>query len=98
MDIIDDSSHPVGSPPAEEACPLQTREEKYPLEPIDILDLPEPGSPLSRELAQSLVNASEAREAKIRELQDAIKNGTYSVCDEQIADKMLRDMLLGDLP
>jgi len=48
-------------------------------------------------LAQSLVDAAAAREAKICALQDAMKNGTYSVCDEQIADKMLRNMLLDDL-
>ena len=41
-------------------------------------------------LAAPLVSESEAREAKIRELQASIKNGTYDVPAEQIADKMLR--------
>jgi len=99
MDITDDGSHPMGSPPPEgEARPLQTREEAYPLEPIATIDLPELLSRLSCELAQSLTYASEAREAKIRELQDAMKNGTYHVTDAQIADKMLRHTLLEDLP
>ncbi|HEX9870936.1 MAG TPA: flagellar biosynthesis anti-sigma factor FlgM [Candidatus Tectomicrobia bacterium] len=49
-------------------------------------------------MAQSLTYASEAREAKIRALQDAIMHGTYRVTDAQIADKMLRRMLLEDLP
>jgi anti-sigma28 factor (negative regulator of flagellin synthesis) len=40
---------------------------------------------------------SEVREAKIRELQDTIKNDTYHVTAEQIADKMLRDTLRDDL-
>jgi len=99
MDITDDSSHPMGSPPPEgEARPLQTREEAYSLEPIATIDLLELLSRLSCELARSLVFASEVREAKIRALQEAMKNGTYRVTDEQIADKMLRNMLLEDLP
>ena len=44
-----------------------------------------------------LAYVSEAREAKIRELQDAIKNDTYHVTAEQIADKMLRSILRDDL-
>ena len=40
-----------------------------------------------------LAYGSEVREAKIRELQAAIKNGTYHVPAEQIADKMLRSTL-----
>ncbi len=99
MDIADDNSHPMGSPPAErEARPLQTRAEEYLLESIDMLDRPKPLSRVSIELVRSLVDASETREAKIRELQEAIKNGTYRVTDEQIANKMLRNMLLDDLP
>ena len=50
-----------------------------------------------REVARRLADVSEAREAKIRELQDAIKNETYHVTAEQIADKMLRHTLRDDL-
>jgi anti-sigma28 factor (negative regulator of flagellin synthesis) len=49
------------------------------------------------EMARRSAYASEAREAKIRELQDAIKNDTYHVTAEQIADKMLRSTLQDDL-
>src|SRR5215471_1656265 len=42
------------------------------------------------ELTRRLAYVSEAREAKIRELRDMIKNDTYHVTAEQIADKMLR--------
>jgi Anti-sigma-28 factor, FlgM len=49
------------------------------------------------EVARRLAAVSEAREAKIRELQDAIKNDTYHVTAEQIADKMLRSTLRDDL-
>ena len=99
MDIADDNSHPMGSPSAKrEARPLLTRAEEYLLESIDMLDRPKPLSRVSIELLRSLVDASETREAKIRELQEAIKNGTYRVTDEQIANKMLRNMLLDDLP
>ena len=83
--------------PEGEAGPPQTSEEKPPFEPIEALDQSEPLSRLRREFARSLDYASEVREAKIRELQQAIKNGTYGVTDEHIADKMLRNMLLDDL-
>lgn len=49
------------------------------------------------EIACRLAEVSEAREAKIRELQDAIKNETYHVTAEQVADKMLRSALQDDL-
>jgi anti-sigma28 factor (negative regulator of flagellin synthesis) len=48
-------------------------------------------------MARRLAYVSEAREAKIRELRDAIKNDTYHVAAEQIADKMLRSILRDDL-
>jgi len=99
MGIGDDSSDLIGSLPSKgKERRLQMREDACPLESLDIINLSEPLSPLSRELAQGVVNASEARKAKIRELQDAVKHGTYRVCDEQIADKMLRNMLLDDQP
>jgi hypothetical protein len=47
--------------------------------------------------AQSPLCASEAREAKVRELQERLKSGTYRVSAEQIADKMLRDTLCEQL-
>jgi anti-sigma28 factor (negative regulator of flagellin synthesis) len=53
---------------------------------------------LSPELAQSLADASKLRQAKIRALQEAMKHGTYGVSAEQIADTMLRNTLLDDLP
>jgi flagellar biosynthesis anti-sigma factor FlgM len=99
MNITENNSHPMSSPlPEAEVSPPHTWEEKHSFEPIEALDLPESLSRLSIELVRSLVDASETREAKIRELQEAIKNGTYRVSDEQIADKMLRNMLLDDLP
>ncbi|MGH8065410.1 MAG: flagellar biosynthesis anti-sigma factor FlgM [Candidatus Entotheonellia bacterium] len=51
-----------------------------------------------RRAARNLAYAAEMREAKIRELRDMIKNGTYHVAAEQIADKMLRDTLCDHLP
>jgi hypothetical protein len=48
-------------------------------------------------VARRMADVSEAREAKIRELQDSIKNETYHVTTEQIADKMLRSALRDDL-
>jgi flagellar biosynthesis anti-sigma factor FlgM len=49
------------------------------------------------ELACRVAYRSAVREAKIRELQAAINNGTYHVPAEQIADKMLRSILRRDL-
>jgi anti-sigma28 factor (negative regulator of flagellin synthesis) len=39
---------------------------------------------------------SEVREAKVRSLQAAIHDGTYHVPAEQIADRILRSMLMHD--
>jgi anti-sigma28 factor (negative regulator of flagellin synthesis) len=49
------------------------------------------------ELDRQLTLISEAREAKIRELQESIKHDTYHVTSEELADKMLRSLLGDDL-
>jgi hypothetical protein len=98
MDTTDHNSYPISSPlPEGETGLPHIWQEEHPFEPVEALDPPTPLSRLRRELARSLSYAAEAREAKIRELQEAIKNGTYGVTDEQIAIKMLRNMLLDDL-
>jgi len=80
--------------PEGEAGLPHIREEGHSCEPVEAPDARELLLRLRRELARSLDDASEAREVKIRELQKAVKNGTYRIRDEQIADKMLRSMLL----
>jgi hypothetical protein len=50
-------------------------------------------SPVECQVARALVQVSEAREAKIRALQEGVKSDTYHVAAEQIADKMLRETL-----
>jgi anti-sigma28 factor (negative regulator of flagellin synthesis) len=45
------------------------------------------------QVARALAHTAEGRDAKIRELQDAVKSGTYQVPAEQIAGKMLQDTL-----
>jgi anti-sigma28 factor (negative regulator of flagellin synthesis) len=45
------------------------------------------------QVARALTYAAEGRDAKIRELQDAVKSGTYQAPAEQIAEKMLQDTL-----
>jgi anti-sigma28 factor (negative regulator of flagellin synthesis) len=98
MDRIDNDSYPMSNlPPETEAVSPQTPGAQHASEPTvpgERLDLP---PSVVRELARRLAVASEAREAKIRELQDAIKNETYHVTPEQIADKMLRTTLQDDL-
>jgi flagellar biosynthesis anti-sigma factor FlgM len=98
MDVTDNDSCPMSSPLSEEAIPPHMWEEEHPSEPTEAADRLDPASRVKREWPRNLVNASEAREAKIRELQDAIKNGTYHITPEQIADKMLRNMLRNDFP
>ena len=45
------------------------------------------------QVSRALAHTTEGRDAKIRELQDAVKSGTYQVPAEQIAGKMLQDTL-----
>jgi Anti-sigma-28 factor, FlgM len=73
------------------------RDEQHGVEPIGVGRRPTLSLRIRCELARSLAYVSEAREAKIRELQDAIKNDTYDVPAEQIADKMLRTILRDDV-
>lgn len=49
-------------------------------------------------LSQPMACAAEVREAKTRALQERVQSGTYHVPAEQIADKMLRDLLCAQLP
>jgi cyclase len=78
--------------------PPQANEEGDPAEHTEAPDRLDPSSRASRESAQSQAHAEEQREAKIRELQDAVKSGAYHVAAEQIADKMLQDVLRDQLP
>lgn len=57
-------------------------------------DRPSTTSPLSQPMACT----AEVREAKTRALQERVQSGTYHVPAEQIADKMLRDLLCAQLP
>jgi len=72
--------------------------EAPPTEPTNAGQRLELSSTLECQTARRLAHAAEVREAKIRELQEAIKNGTYQVTAEQIADKMLRNTLRESLP
>jgi anti-sigma28 factor (negative regulator of flagellin synthesis) len=98
MDITDHHSCPSSSPQSEgEVGQPHAWAEEHPFEPNEALGPLERLSRVRREVVRSPVYASEARDEKIRELQDAIKHGTYHVTPQQIADKMLRSMLLDDL-
>jgi flagellar biosynthesis anti-sigma factor FlgM len=99
MDSADQGSRPLCSPlPQGETVLPQTWGEAPPTEPTDAGERLEPASTLECQTARRLAHAAEGREAKIRELQDAIKNGTYQVTAEQIADKMLCRTLRDSLP
>jgi anti-sigma28 factor (negative regulator of flagellin synthesis) len=91
-------SYPGSGPgPENEAASPHVQDGNHASEPTEAwksLDLP---MSVMDELARRLASVSEAREAKIRELRDAIKNDTYHVTAEQIADKMLRCTLEEEL-
>ena len=73
------------------------QDEQHAAEPTGAGERPALSLRVRCELARRLAYVSEAREAKIRELQESIKNDTYHVTAEQIADKMLRSTLRDDL-
>jgi flagellar biosynthesis anti-sigma factor FlgM len=99
MDITDNNSVPMRSPlPQGETVLPHMWGEASPTEPTAADERLDSSSTVKRQSARRLAYASEVREAKIRELQDAIKHGTYHVAAEQIADKMLRQTLRHHLP
>jgi anti-sigma28 factor (negative regulator of flagellin synthesis) len=91
-------SYPRSGPiPENEAVLPHVQDEHHASEPTGAgkrLDL---SMRVMDELTRRLVSVSEARESKIRALRDAIKNDTYQVTAEQIADKMLRCTLEEEL-
>jgi hypothetical protein len=98
MDVPRNDSYPPDRPRPEIASSSPyLQDEQHAAEPIGVGERPTLSLQVRCELARRLAYVSEAREAKIRELQDAIKNDTYHVTAEQIADKMLRGTLREDL-
>jgi anti-sigma28 factor (negative regulator of flagellin synthesis) len=71
--------------------------EGHPIAPHEALDPAQSLSPIRREETSRPTCPSEAHDAKIRALQNAIQHGTYHVSAEQLADKMLRHMLRDEL-
>jgi cyclase len=94
MDVADNDSFPMGSPlPEEEAVSPQSQEEEHPSELNAASERFDPLSTMQGESDRRLDYTAEVREAKIRELQDEIKQGSYHIAAEQIADRMLRNTL-----
>jgi len=59
---------------------------------------PSDRSSTTSQLSQPMVCTAEVRDAKVRALQEHLQSGTYHVPAEQIAEKMLRDLLCAQLP
>ena len=98
MDAPKNDSHRANRPlPEIPSSSPHKPDEQHAVEPVGEGKRPALSLRVRCELARRLAYVSEAREAKIRELRDAIKNDTYHVPAEQIADKMLRDTLQDDL-
>jgi flagellar biosynthesis anti-sigma factor FlgM len=94
MDRMDNESSPHSSPLYQrEVISSQARTEEHSVESAGAPDRLKPAAQDRCEAARRLAAAFEAREAKIRELQDAIKHGNYRVTPEQIAAKMLQHLL-----
>jgi anti-sigma28 factor (negative regulator of flagellin synthesis) len=98
MDVPKNDSYPTNRPLSEIASSSpRIHDEQHAAEPTGVGKKPALSLRVRCELARRLAYVSEAREAKIRELQDTIKNDAYHVTAEQIADKMLRGILRDDL-
>jgi hypothetical protein len=98
MDAPKSDSYRANRPPPEIASSSpHIPDEQQAVEPIGVGKRPALSLRVRCELARRLAYVSEAREARIRELQDAIKNDTYHVPAEQIADTLLRSTLRDDL-
>ena len=98
MDVDDhDSSAMHGLLPATETVSPHVQDEQHASAPTGAGERLDLSLSVVSELARRLAPGSEAREAKIRELQESIRNGTYHVPDDQIADKMLRSSLRDNL-
>jgi flagellar biosynthesis anti-sigma factor FlgM len=99
MDVTDNESAPMHCPLHRgKAVPSLTWEEEPAAQHTEARDRLDPSPEGKQESSRRRVCTPEAREAKIRELQDAIEKGTYQVPAEQLADKLLRDTLRDQLP
>jgi anti-sigma28 factor (negative regulator of flagellin synthesis) len=98
MDITSDNdSYPMSGPvPETETVAPHMHDKPHATEPTRAGQRLALSLQIRCELARILAYESERREAKIRELQDSIKNDTYHITAEQIADKMLRSILRHD--
>jgi anti-sigma28 factor (negative regulator of flagellin synthesis) len=98
MDVSKNDSSPTkGILPEMESVAPHMQDEQHVAECTGADDRTDLSLKVMAELTRRLAFVSEAREAKIRELQDAIKSQTYDVTAEQIADKMLRYILREEL-
>ena len=98
MDVDDhDSSAMHGLLPGAETVSPHGQDEQHASAPTGTGERLDLSLSVMCELARRLALGSEAREAKIRELQELIRYGAYHVTDDQIAGKMLRSLLRDDL-
>jgi hypothetical protein len=99
MDIsTDNDSYPMSDSALDaEAVSPHMQDEQHASEPTGAGERPTLSLWVIGVLVCRLAYGSKVRAAKMRELQEAIKNDTYHVAAEQIADKMLRSTLRHDL-
>lgn len=95
--LMNDDTYPESGAVGEtKAVALHVHDEQQVSQPTRASERPDLSLWVASVLTCQWGYGSEGREAKIRELQAAIHNGTYHVPAELIADKMLCRALRGD--
>lgn len=101
MKVNPDESSPAVDPShqAKTVTPQPKRADQASKPPTsaDHLEL-SPKAKTIRRAAQVLAHTQDMRDAKVRALQQAVQSGTYNVTPEQIAEKMLKEAVLEELP
>ncbi len=101
MKVNPDKSSPAVNPPHRaKTAPPQPRRAGEASKPPASADRPDlsPKAKAIRRAAQVLAHIPDIRDAKVRGLQQAVQSGTYNVTPEQIAEKMLKEAVLEELP
>jgi flagellar biosynthesis anti-sigma factor FlgM len=101
MKVNPDKSSPAVDPPRRTKTALPQPKpadhaSKLPTS-ADHLEL-SPKAKAIRRAAQVLAHTPDMRDAKVRALQQAVQSGTYNVTPEQIAEKILKEAMLDELP
>ena len=86
------SSTPSPSPPQEPAPTTVDQKRKVkaaaPSNETEAVSISQPGQEINQ-YTEAMIKLPNVRQERITEIQDALKNGTYSVGSEDLADKLI---------